>query len=134
MAEFQYECLDEGRNQWVCRIPQAVEGGEARLSEVYFSVPAGATAAEQAACVYGLTVNPPEPPVPTPEERLDSCLARIRAERNKRLAACDWTQLPDVDLDETARTVWADYRQALRDLPETITEPDAAIAWPVEPA
>jgi hypothetical protein len=49
----------------------------------------------------------------------------IRAERNKLLAASDWTQLPDASADAAA---WAVYRQALRD----ITEQDNpfSIVWP----
>lgn len=38
----------------------------------------------------------------------------IRRERNTRLAQCDWTQVPDAPVDQTA---WRTYRQALRDLP-----------------
>jgi len=52
----------------------------------------------------------------------------VRAERNARLAACDWTQLPDAPVDATA---WGEYRQALRDI---TTQPDPFdIAWPKEP-
>ena len=49
----------------------------------------------------------------------------IRAERNKLLADCDWTQLPDVSADATA---WATYRQALRDI--TTQANPFAIIWP----
>lgn len=52
-----------------------------------------------------------------------------RPERNQRLAACDWTQLPDSPVD---RVAWAAYRQALRDLPETYSG-TGPIPWPVEP-
>jgi hypothetical protein len=53
----------------------------------------------------------------------------IRAERNKFLADCDWTQLPDASADAAA---WAVYRQALRD----ITDQDNPfnITWPVLPS
>jgi hypothetical protein len=53
----------------------------------------------------------------------------IRAERNKLLAACDWTQLPDASADATA---WATYRQALRDI--TTQANPFNIIWPVEPS
>lgn len=49
----------------------------------------------------------------------------IRAERNKLLADCDWTQLPDASADAAA---WAVYRQALRDI-ATQTDP-FNIVWP----
>lgn len=52
----------------------------------------------------------------------------IRAERNKLLADCDWTQLPDVSVDAAA---WAIYRQALRDV--TGQANPFAIVWPVKP-
>jgi hypothetical protein len=57
-------------------------------------------------------------------------MARLRAERDERLRACDWTQLPDVA--EAVRLAWQPYRQALRDLPDT-TDPFAPI-WPSPPA
>jgi hypothetical protein len=55
---------------------------------------------------------------------------KLRGERNARLSACDYTQLPDFAGDKTA---WATYRQALRDLPANV--PDARIfdTWPNKP-
>ena len=49
----------------------------------------------------------------------------IRAERNKLLAASDWTQLPDASADAAA---WATYRQALRDITEQANP--FSIVWP----
>jgi hypothetical protein len=60
-------------------------------------------------------------------------LAVVRRRRNALLAACDWTQAADSPIAATDRSAWADYRQALRTLPETITDP-ASIDWPVAPA
>ena len=48
--------------------------------------------------------------------------------RNKKLLDSDWTQLPDAPVDKEA---WAEYRQKLRDLPET-TDP-LNIVWPDRP-
>ena len=49
-----------------------------------------------------------------------------RSERDRRLAASDWTQLPDSPLTGPQRQAWADYRQALRDLDMDGTDwPDA---------
>ena len=56
-----------------------------------------------------------------------------RAERDQRLAACDWTQMPDVTLTDDARAAWRLYRTALRDLPRLFPDP-ARIVWPVSPA
>ena len=39
---------------------------------------------------------------------------QIKSWRNVQLAQSDWTQLADSPADKTA---WAEYRQALRDLP-----------------
>jgi hypothetical protein len=52
----------------------------------------------------------------------------VREDRTRRLADSDWTQIADSTAD---KTVWATYRQALRDVtaqdgfPWTITWPDA---------
>ena len=53
----------------------------------------------------------------------------VRAERNQRLAASDWTQLRDARVDQT---LWATYRQALRDLPLQSGFP-ATVQWPTPP-
>lgn len=61
----------------------------------------------------------------------DSAMAQIRGQRNTILAACDWTQIADSTADKTA---WATYRQALRDLPSTITgDPRTFSDWPHDP-
>lgn len=62
-------------------------------------------------------------------ERTGSQASAIRIERNSRLAATDWTQLPDSPVDASA---WTVYRQALRD----ITAQDGfpwTVTWPTEP-
>jgi hypothetical protein len=56
--------------------------------------------------------------------------AALRAERNTRLAASDWTQVADAPVDAAA---WAVYRQALRDLPAATSDPFNP-AWPEPPA
>jgi hypothetical protein len=64
----------------------------------------------------------------TPAPDYDAQWATVRAERNARLAASDWTQLPDAPVDAAA---WATYRQALRDVTQ---QPDPFnIVWPAEP-
>ena len=53
--------------------------------------------------------------------------ASIRATRGEKLKASDWTQVADAPVD---KTVWATYRQALRDVtaqtgfPWTVTYPE----------
>ena len=58
-------------------------------------------------------------------------MEQIRIERDRRLAASDWTQLPDAPLTEVQRAAWRAYRQALRDFPAT-SDPDDPI-WPDQP-
>jgi hypothetical protein len=58
-------------------------------------------------------------------EKVGAQWAVVRAERNKLLAACDWTQLPDASADAAA---WATYRQALRDI--TSQANPFNIIWP----
>lgn len=55
--------------------------------------------------------------------------SRLRHRRDAELAACDWTQVADAPVNQPA---WANYRQALRDLPDTTTDPREAI-WPMPP-
>ncbi len=42
---------------------------------------------------------------------------RIRSTRTARLSASDWTQVLDARLTTNEQEAWAQYRQALRDLP-----------------
>jgi hypothetical protein len=53
-------------------------------------------------------------------------------ERVRLLSACDWTQLPDAPLTDTERVTWQQYRQALRDLPQTYPNPSDVI-FPEQP-
>lgn len=62
----------------------------------------------------------------------DEIMANLRRERDRLLTQCDWTQMPDAPLNEAQREAWRAYRQQLRDLPETITDP-ADILWPEPP-
>ena len=61
----------------------------------------------------------------------DSAMAQIRATRNHLLSMCDWTQLVDTPIE--TKVAWAEYRQALRDLPSTIAEPRTFNDWPHDP-
>ena len=70
-----------------------------------------------------------DPPPPTD----DDLAAAIRAERDMKIAACDWTVLSDAPLTTTEKTNWKAYRQALRDVTAQPTFPQS-VEWPVEPA
>lgn len=58
----------------------------------------------------------------------------LRYERDKRLAACDWTILPDVIAMKSSAwaPAWYAYRQQLRDLPANTTL-ETGINWPTPP-
>lgn len=53
----------------------------------------------------------------------------VRADRNGRLASCDWTQLADAPVDTAA---WLSYRAALRDVPAQAGFP-WEVTWPTAP-
>ena len=55
--------------------------------------------------------------------------AQVRVERDRLLAASDWTQVADAPVDAQA---WADYRQTLRDIPQDFDSPDDVV-WPEAP-
>ena len=60
--------------------------------------------------------------------KVSEALRGVRVERNARLSACDWTQLPDAPVDAAD---WTAYRQQLRDFPEVCDplQPE----WPSPP-
>ena len=59
---------------------------------------------------------------------VDAKAANVRAQRDRLLAASDWTQVLDAPVD---RTAWATYRQQLRDLPQDPNFPD--VTFPNDP-
>ena len=74
--------------------------------------------------------------VETQQDRIRDAWEAVRAERDRRLAASDWTQLPDAQLPDAQRAAWKKYRQALRDLPERLSDDEALagkIRWPAPP-
>ena len=61
----------------------------------------------------------------------DRSMANLRSDRDRRLAQTDWYALQDVTMSDAMR----DYRQALRDLPASLTtvEQVEAVTWPTKP-
>lgn len=59
----------------------------------------------------------------------------LRQERNRRLEISDISVLPDrwSVMDDDTKTVWTNYRQALRDLPANTADPTNP-TWPTEPS
>ena len=68
-------------------------------------------------------------PLDPEEVPTDWWLERMRLQRDRLLAASDWTQVADAPVDKAA---WAAYRQALRDFPAT-WEPCETAEFPEEP-
>lgn len=56
----------------------------------------------------------------------------IRSARNGELLATDWTQLPDVPINNQDRNKFRQYRQFLRDIPQIFSEP-SGVAFPIRP-
>jgi len=67
--------------------------------------------------------------LPSESEVLAEKWENIRRERNGKLAATDWRASSDLTLSDA----WKTYRQALRDIPSSQSDPDN-ITWPTEPS
>lgn len=64
------------------------------------------------------------------EEDISLATKEATKTRNRKLRESDWAQLPDVPA--ATREKWAEYRQALRDLPEQPGWP-VNVDWPQQP-
>ena len=67
-------------------------------------------------------------PSPTDDDTKEKWI-EVRKRRDGLLSLCDWTQVADAPVDDLQ---WAVYRQTLRDLPQTQTDP-FSIVWPEPP-
>ena len=65
-------------------------------------------------------------------EQPEAVKANLRPERDRLLAASDWTQLNDTTLPEEVIAAWATYRQDLRDLTDEIDE-NGEVDFPEKP-
>ena len=76
-------------------------------------------------------------PQPTEEEwrqvRVGAAWIMLRRERSSLLSSSDWTQFRDSPLSQEKQDEWATYRQFLRDLPNTVTDP-TDVKWPTPPS
>lgn len=61
---------------------------------------------------------------------VDEELINLRAERNRLIAATDWTQMEDIP--QSTRDTWKLYRQALRDITTTHRSLNDVV-WPTKP-
>jgi|5B_taG_2_1085324.scaffolds.fasta_scaffold01079_6 nitric oxide synthase oxygenase domain/subunit len=63
----------------------------------------------------------------------EQALEEFREERNKRLAATDWTQTLDSPLSETDKQNYLTLRQILRDMPQADGFDPLNPVWPTLP-
>ena len=56
---------------------------------------------------------------------------QIRAKRDELLKESDWSAFPDAN-PKPSKEAWLDYRQALRDIPQTFSTPEEVV-WPEKP-
>lgn len=97
-------------------------GISATIDDVEMVIPAVGGNRHYAAIIeQGIEIAPYVEPAPT--------AAEVRAQRNKLLAASDWTQVIDAPVDQAT---WATYRQALRDVTAQAGFPEA-VFWPTTP-
>jgi hypothetical protein len=67
------------------------------------------------------------------QEQIEAAWNRVRSQRDRLLSATDWTMTADAPLTTTQVDEAKTYRQALRDLPQDHSDPDAVV-WPAKPA
>lgn len=56
----------------------------------------------------------------------------VRKNRDDIIVFTDWTQIPDAPLSADKKAEFATYRQALRDIPQNVGNPDDVV-WPEKP-
>jgi hypothetical protein len=59
--------------------------------------------------------------------------SQLRLQRDSLLSASDWRVLPFSPLTQEQQQAWADYRSALRALPQ-LTQDPSSVAWPSPPS
>ena len=64
----------------------------------------------------------------------DLDLRDTRRDRDGKLSACDWTHTTDSQLSDADKTLWAAYRQELRDYPSLSDRKSTLPAWPKTPS
>lgn len=120
-----------------CEAPEELAAAQCSDGELWL---AGAYEDDTFYIVDGTPVRFPEQPSPRHAfnwvskrwELVDDVGAQwgvVRAERNQRLQATDWTHLSDIP--QEVRDTWKPYRQALRDVTDQLDPYN--IVWPTPP-
>jgi len=66
------------------------------------------------------------------EQEIAQLADEVRAERNAKLTACDWTQLDDAPVSIDRKRIWQEYRQELRGVTSQAGFP-TNVTWPESP-
>lgn len=109
--------------------PGSIPSDAVAVTDAEYAALLEAQAAGKVFAVVDNRVVAQDPPPPDQ----DMLLAALRRTRDRLLRDSDFTQIPDAPLSAEERAAWADYRQALRDLPELYGDDPAAAVWPTPP-
>ena len=133
-------CSIGGDQEWqIC--PEGISPGNCKVVVISAAVPAipAVEAVEASEGVEAVEAQDAIPAIPEVRGLVDGSADKsspqwdaMRAERDKRLTACDWTQGADSPLSAQAKADWADHRVSLRQLPANTASPESVI-WPVAP-
>ena len=66
------------------------------------------------------------------ENKTNEAWRKIREERNQLLKDSDYIMFPDITTSAEKKQEWTTYRQSLRDIPQTFSNPDDVI-YPDKP-
>lgn len=113
-----YEDEQEVTREAVSNMDTPQHGWQYTTYEMVTALPAG-----------GISTNPDAWAALVRQHDYAAAAAAVRAERDKLIAATDWTVLGDA---KTVKADWKAYRQALRDVPEQAGFP-YAVKWPTPP-
>jgi len=69
-------------------------------------------------------------PLPPDQADFADSWETIREKRDQLITSSDWTMIPGATVDQAQ---WSAYRQILRDIPQTYTNPEDVI-WPTPPS
>jgi hypothetical protein len=66
------------------------------------------------------------------ENKTNEAWKKIRKERNQLLKDSDYIMFPDITITTEKKEEWTTYRQSLRDIPQTFSNPDD-VTYPDKP-
>jgi hypothetical protein len=66
------------------------------------------------------------------ENKTNEAWRKIRKERNQLLKDSDYIMFPDITITAEKKEEWTTYRQSLRDIPQTFSNPDEVV-YPTKP-